>query len=63
MVQVLIDSLRRGRGTRSKGRTARGRHRGSGVGWMEDKVFGSLCGGIELNVKVLGGWSILYNVE
>ena len=57
LVQILKDSLQIGKGTHYEGRTASSRSRGSGVGWMEGKLYGGLCGGIEEQAKLLGGWS------
>ena len=51
MVQVLRDGQRKGRGTRSSGRTARGKLRGSVVSWMEGKMSGGISGGIEVKLK------------
>ena len=46
-----------------QGHTDRGRRRGGEVGWMKGRVSRGLRGGLEGQVKVLGGWSSVDKVE
>ena len=63
MVQVCRGGIQAVMVTGSWERTASGRHRDSGAGWMGGEVSGGLCGGLEGHAKVLGGYNSVDKVE
>ena len=51
MVQVSRNSLQKGRGVISRGRTTHGRRRGGGSGWSECEAFGVFVEAFKDKVK------------